>query len=74
MGPRDDLDLAVDEVRDFSRMYTRLIGVLDYPGQLNTPYTLSEARILYELAQRERTHVSALRERLGVTAAHLSRT
>ncbi|MCQ8191072.1 bifunctional helix-turn-helix transcriptional regulator/GNAT family N-acetyltransferase [Streptomyces rugosispiralis] len=74
MEPRDDLDLAVDEVRDFNRMYTRLIGVLDYPGQLNTPYTLGEARILYELAQRERTHVSALRERLGVTAAHLSRT
>lgn len=42
MGPRDNLDLAVDEVRDFNRMYTRLIGVLDYPGQLNTPYTLSE--------------------------------
>ncbi|MFE5120468.1 GNAT family N-acetyltransferase [Streptomyces sp. NPDC056669] len=74
MGPRDNLDLAVDEVRDFNRMYTRLIGVLDYPGQLNTPYTLSEARILYELARRERTHVSALREHLGVTAAHLSRT
>ncbi|WP_262699689.1 MULTISPECIES: bifunctional helix-turn-helix transcriptional regulator/GNAT family N-acetyltransferase [Streptomyces] len=73
MEPRDDLDLAVDEVRDFNRMYTRLIGVLDYPGQLNTPYTLGEARILYELAQRERTHVSALREHLGVTAAHLSR-
>ncbi|WP_254645176.1 bifunctional helix-turn-helix transcriptional regulator/GNAT family N-acetyltransferase [Streptomyces malaysiensis] len=74
MEPRDDLELAVDEVRDFNRMYTRLIGVLDYPGQLNTPYTLSEARILYELARRERTHVSALRELLGVTAAHLSRT
>ncbi|GAA2318191.1 bifunctional helix-turn-helix transcriptional regulator/GNAT family N-acetyltransferase [Streptomyces violaceusniger] len=74
MEPRDELDLAVDEVRDFNRMYTRLIGVLDYPGQLNTPYTLGEARVLYELAQRERTHVSALREHLGVTAAHLSRT
>lgn len=74
MEPRDNLELAVDEVRDFNRMYTRLIGVLDYPGQLNTPYTLSEARILYELARRERTHVSALRELLGVTAAHLSRT
>ncbi|MEU5612600.1 helix-turn-helix domain-containing GNAT family N-acetyltransferase [Streptomyces sparsogenes] len=70
----DDLDSTVDEVRAFNRLYTRLIGVLDYPGQLRTPYTLSEARILYELAHRERAHVSALREDLGLTAAHVSRT
>ncbi|MEU5026283.1 bifunctional helix-turn-helix transcriptional regulator/GNAT family N-acetyltransferase [Streptomyces milbemycinicus] len=70
----DDLDTAIDEVRAFNRLYTRLIGVLDYPGRLHTPYTLSEARILYELAQRERAHVSALRDDLGLTAAHMSRT
>ncbi|MFD8377728.1 GNAT family N-acetyltransferase [Streptomyces sp. NPDC059679] len=70
----DDLDTAIDEVRSFNRLYTRVIGVLDYPGRLHTPYTLSEARILYELAQRERAHVSALRDDLGLTAAHMSRT
>ncbi|MGY0061652.1 bifunctional helix-turn-helix transcriptional regulator/GNAT family N-acetyltransferase [Streptomyces sp. LZ34] len=70
----DDLDTAIDEVRAFNRLYTRLIGVLDYPGRLHTPYTLSEARILYELAQRELVHVSALRDGLGLTAAHMSRT
>ncbi|ADI10078.1 MarR family transcriptional regulator [Streptomyces bingchenggensis BCW-1] len=70
----DDLDTTIDEVRAFNRLYTRLIGVLDYPGRLHTPYTLSEARILYELAQRERAHVSALRNDLGLTAAHMSRT
>ncbi|MDW6062673.1 helix-turn-helix domain-containing GNAT family N-acetyltransferase [Streptomyces sp. FXJ1.4098] len=70
----DDLDTAIDEVRSFNRLYTRVIGVLDYPGRLHTPYTLSEARILYELAQRERAHVSALRGDLGLTAAHISRT
>ncbi|MET7905073.1 helix-turn-helix domain-containing GNAT family N-acetyltransferase [Streptomyces sp. NPDC005355] len=74
MGVKDGFDSAVDEIRAFNRMYTRLIGVLDYPGQLNTPYSLSEARILYELAHRERTHVSWLRTELGLTAAYVSRT
>ncbi|MDT3399329.1 bifunctional helix-turn-helix transcriptional regulator/GNAT family N-acetyltransferase [Streptomyces sp. B1866] len=74
MGVREDLDAAVGEVRAFNRLYTRVIGALDYPDRLSTPYTLSEARILYELAQRERTHVSRLREDLGLTAAHVSRT
>lgn len=74
MEARNGLDPAVDEVRAFNRMYTRLIGALDYPGQLNSPYSLSEARILYELAHRERTQVSRLREDLGLTAAHVSRT
>jgi DNA-binding MarR family transcriptional regulator/GNAT superfamily N-acetyltransferase len=74
VGTKDDLEAAVNEVRAFSRLYTRLIGALDYPGKLHTPYTLSEARILYELARQERTHVSQLREDLGLTAAHVSRT
>ncbi|TVL91702.1 helix-turn-helix domain-containing GNAT family N-acetyltransferase [Streptomyces sp. SAJ15] len=74
MGHGDDLRAAVDEVRRFQRLYTRLTGALDHPGRPHTPYTPSEARILCELSRRERTHVSQLREDLGLTAAHLSRT
>ncbi|MEV6317088.1 helix-turn-helix domain-containing GNAT family N-acetyltransferase [Streptomyces sp. NPDC051776] len=73
MGTSDDLDTAVAEVRAFNRVYTRLIGVLDYPEKLHTPYTLSEARVLYELARRDLTHVQGLREDLGLAASHLSR-
>ncbi|MEU8616626.1 helix-turn-helix domain-containing GNAT family N-acetyltransferase [Streptomyces sp. NPDC048623] len=73
MSGRDDLDAAVAEVREFNRVYTRLIGALDHPEKLRTPYSLTEARVLYELTRSDRTHVQGLREELGLAASHLSR-
>ncbi|MEU6080718.1 helix-turn-helix domain-containing GNAT family N-acetyltransferase [Streptomyces sp. NPDC047108] len=73
MATSDALDTAVAEVRAFNRVYTRLIGVLDYPEKLHTPYTLGQARVLYELTRRDLTHVQSLREDLGLAASHLSR-
>jgi DNA-binding MarR family transcriptional regulator/GNAT superfamily N-acetyltransferase len=62
----------VAEVRAFNRSYTRVIGVLE-EGMVGTPYSLSEARVLYELAQRERTDVTEVRRTLGMDAGYASR-
>ena len=64
--------MAVDAVREFSRFYTNVIGVLR-EGFLDTPYSLTEARVIYELAQRESTAVADLRRTLDVDAGYMSR-
>ncbi len=63
---------AVATVREFNRFYTRVIGVLD-EGLLDTPYTLTEARVIFELAQGEQVEVAILRRRLGLDPGYLSR-
>jgi DNA-binding MarR family transcriptional regulator/GNAT superfamily N-acetyltransferase len=62
----------VDAVRAFNRFYTRVIGVLD-EGLLRTDYSLTEARVLYELAQADALDVGALREAVAIDAGYLSR-
>ncbi len=62
----------VDAVRAFNRFYTRVIGVLD-EGLLRTDYSLTEARVLYELAQAESLDVGALRDAVAIDAGYLSR-
>jgi DNA-binding MarR family transcriptional regulator/GNAT superfamily N-acetyltransferase len=63
---------VVARVREFNRFYTRVIGVLE-AGVLGTPYSLTEARVLFELAHREEMGVSELRGVLGIDAGYLSR-
>jgi DNA-binding MarR family transcriptional regulator/N-acetylglutamate synthase-like GNAT family acetyltransferase len=58
-------------MRQFNRFYTRQIGLLRQ-GLLETPYSLSEARVLYEIAQGETT-AAALAQSLGLDPAFLSR-
>jgi DNA-binding MarR family transcriptional regulator/GNAT superfamily N-acetyltransferase len=63
---------AVAAVRRFNRFYTRTIGVLGDRLQ-TTPYSLTEARVIYELSQGEQMETVELRHRLGLDAGYLSR-
>jgi DNA-binding MarR family transcriptional regulator len=62
----------VSAVRAFNRFYTNEIGVLR-EGLLGTPYSLTEARVLFELGQVDRVEVSVLRRELDVDRGYLSR-
>jgi len=62
----------VAAVRAFNRFYTNRIGVLG-DGLLRTPHSLTEARVLYELSQRDVTEVADLRRELDIDAGFLSR-
>lgn len=66
------MDSPVAEVRAFTRFYTAVIGVLD-EGLLGTPYSVTEARVLFELAQSEATDVADLRRGLRLDSGYMSR-
>jgi DNA-binding MarR family transcriptional regulator/GNAT superfamily N-acetyltransferase len=59
-------------VRAFNRFYTRLVGALD-AGMLETPFTLSEARFIYEIGTRKSTSAAELSRALRVDPAYTSR-
>jgi DNA-binding MarR family transcriptional regulator len=66
------LEDRVGSVRRFSRFYTRKIGVL-HEGLLGSPLSLTEGRVVWELAQREEATASGLAAELGLDTGHLSR-
>ena len=63
---------ATDAIRDFNRFYTRQIGVLDQ-GFLGSPFTLTEVRVLYELAHREEPTATEIARELSLDPGYLSR-
>ncbi|WP_411148496.1 GNAT family N-acetyltransferase [Streptomyces sp. A30] len=65
--------MTVQDIRAFNRFYTNAIGALDYSRQLYAPYTLTESRVLYELAHSTRTDAADLRGELSLDAGYLSR-
>ena len=65
-------DQHVEGVREFNRFWTIRIGLLQ-AGLLETPYSLTEARVIFELAQQESTELVDLRRRLGLDPGYVSR-
>ncbi|WP_405617772.1 GNAT family N-acetyltransferase [Streptomyces sp. NBC_01508] len=65
--------MTIQEIRAFNRFYTNLIGALNYSKHLYTPYTLTESRLLYELAHTPCTDAAVLRAELSLDAGYLSR-
>ena len=68
----ETLEDRIGAVRHFNRFFTRQIGVLR-EGLLHTPYSLTEARILFELAHRDNLTASDLCLELGLDPGYLSR-
>ena len=62
----------INAIRRFNRFFTRQIGVLR-EGLLHSPYSLTEARIIFELANRSNLTASDLSDELGLDAGYLSR-
>ena len=67
------LEDQVAAIRGFSRFYTRKLGIIE-PKLLDSPWTLQEARIIYEIAARQDCTATDLVRALGLDPGFLSRT
>src|SRR5437762_8950988 len=69
----DQLEGQIAAIRGFSRYYTRKLGIIE-PKLLDSPWTLQEARIIYEIAERQHCTATDLVRALGLDAGFVSRT
>jgi DNA-binding MarR family transcriptional regulator/GNAT superfamily N-acetyltransferase len=66
------MTVTADRVRSFNRRWTEVLGLLDQ-ALLETEYTLAEARVIFELAQKDRWDRLDLKNRLGMDPSFLTR-
>ena len=62
----------IDKVRSFNRFYTNIIGLLDQHF-LDTQFSLTEGRVLYEISHMEECSAKKIRENIDIDEGYLSR-
>jgi len=63
---------AIEQIRSFNRFYTGIIGLLDQHF-LDSPFSLTEGRVLYEIRHTEDCSAKKIREKIGIDEGYLSR-
>ena len=66
-----DQDL-IERIRSFNRFYTNIIGLLDQHF-LDSPFSLTEGRVLYEISHTEGCSAKKIREKISIDEGYLSR-
>ncbi|MGS2740610.1 MarR family winged helix-turn-helix transcriptional regulator [Sinomicrobium sp. M5D2P17] len=64
--------VLVDEIRAFNRFYTDIIGLLDR-NFLNSPYSLAEIRVIYEIFHQQGIKASEIMDMMHIDKSYLSR-
>ena len=67
-----DTKIAVQEIRAFNRFYTDIIGLLD-AHLLNSAYSLSEVRTMYEIYAGKSVQASQIMTAMHIDKSYLSR-
>ncbi len=62
----------IDKIRSFNRFYTNIIGLLDQHF-LDSPFSLTEGRVLYEICNTEECSAKKIREKIIIDEGYLSR-
>lgn len=62
----------IDRIRSFNRFYTNIIGLLDQ-HYLDSPFSLTEGRVLYEICNTEDCSARKIRESIVIDEGYLSR-
>lgn len=62
----------IEKVRSFNRFYTNIIGLLDQHF-LDTPFSLTEGRVLYEISHLQEGSAKKIRENIAIDEGYLSR-
>lgn len=62
----------IDKIRSFNRFYTNVIGLLDQHF-LDSPFSLTEGRVLYEICHTETCSAKRIRESIVIDEGYLSR-
>lgn len=63
---------VIDQIRSFNRFYTDIIGLLDQHF-LDSPFSLTEGRVLYEIQHTETCSAKKIREKIRIDEGYLSR-
>lgn len=70
--PTGSIDAQIADLRGFNRLYTQRIGILR-EGHLDSGFSLTEVRVLYEIAHGQQPTAAAIRRTLALDAGYLSR-